>query len=163
MKKNNIWIGIVVVVVIILTIFFISNLNNNPQNEITDEIPSQNQQAQEENDLAFNLPPDQDSVGWTQTLGPVGGTVIRMIPHAGTIWASLYSGGIYELQPDDSWKQIAIGRGIPENRAFDIVIDPSDVNIAYVQEMIAGLARTTNKGNSWQGLRECRVQLQFVS
>ena len=154
MKKNNIWIGIVVVVVIILTIVFILNSKNNSQNKITDEIPSQNQQAQEENDLAFNLPPDQDSVGWTQTLGPVGGTVIRMIPHAGTIWASLYSGGIYELQLDNSWKQIAIGRGIPENRAFDIVTDPTDVNTAYVPEMIAGLARTTNKGNSWQGLRD---------
>ena len=154
MKKNNIWIGIVVVVVIILTIVFILNSKNNSQNKITDEIPSQNQQAQEENDLAFNLPPDQDSVGWTQTLGPLGGTVIRMIPHENTIWASLYSGGIYELQLDNSWKQIAIGRGIPENRAFDIVTDPTDVNTAYVPEMIAGLARTTNKGVSWQGLRD---------
>jgi len=154
MKKNNIWIGIVVIVVIILTIVFILNSKNNSQNKITDEIPSQNQQAQEENDLAFNLPPDQDSVGWTQTLGPLGGTVIRMIPHENTIWASLYSGGIYELQLDNSWKQIAIGRGIPENRAFDIVTDPTDVNIVYVPEMIAGLARTTNKGNSWQGLRD---------
>jgi len=154
MKKNNIWIGIVVIVVIILTIVFILNSKNNSQNKITDEIPSQNQQAQEENDLAFNLPPDQDSVGWTQTLGPLGGTVIRMIPHENTIWASLYSGGIYELQLDNSWKQIAIGRGIPENRAFDIVTDPTDVNTAYVPEMIAGLARTTNKGVSWQGLRD---------
>ncbi|MBI2003957.1 hypothetical protein HYS72_00645 [Candidatus Pacearchaeota archaeon] len=154
MKNKKILIGIVAVVVIILTIIFISNSKNNFQNEIADEIPSQNQQAQEENDLAFNLPPDQDSVGWTQTTGPLGGTVIRMIPHENTIWASLYSGGIYELQLDDSWKQIAIGRGIPENRAFDIVADSSDVNIAYVPEMIAGLARTNNKGSSWQGLRD---------
>ena len=53
MKKNNIWIGIVVIVVIILTIVFILNSKNNSQNKITDEIPSQNQQAQEENDLKF--------------------------------------------------------------------------------------------------------------
>src|SRR3989338_6136680 len=155
MKKNNIWIGIVVIVVIILTIVFILNSKNNSQNKITDEIPSQNQQAQEENDLAFNLPPDQDSVGWTQTLGPLGGTVIRMIPHENTIWASLYSGGIYELQKEEElWKQIAIGRGIPENRAFDIVEDPSDARIVYVPEMIAGIARTTNKGSSWQSLSD---------
>ncbi len=107
---------------------------------------------EEKDDLAFNLPPDKDSAGWTQTLGPIGGTVIRMIPHAGTIWASLYSGGIYELQPDDSWKQIAVGQGIPEVRAFDIVADPSNVNIAYVPEMIACVAKTTDKGVSWKGL-----------
>ena len=108
--------------------------------------------TEDKEDLAFNLPPDKDSSGWTQTLGPLGGVVIRMIPHAGTIWASLYSGGIYELQPDDSWKQIAVGYGIPEVRAFDIVADPSNVNIAYVPEMIACVAKTTNKGVSWQGL-----------
>src|SRR3990167_11375756 len=126
-----------------------------PVEEIKEElIIKEDPVVEEKDDPAFNLPPDQDSAGWTQTLGPLGGTVIRMIPHAGTIWASLYSGGIYELQLDNSWKQIAIGRGIPENRAFDIVTDPTDVNTAYVPEMIAGLARTTNKGNSWQGLRD---------
>ncbi len=103
-------------------------------------------------DFGFDLPPDKDSPGWTQTSGPLGGVVIRMIPHAGTIWASLYSGGIYELQSDDSWKQIAVGRGIPEVRAFDIVPDPSNVNLVYVPEMIACVAKTTNKGVSWQGL-----------
>jgi len=106
----------------------------------------------QDEDLGFDLLPDKDSVGWTQTSGPLGGVVIRMIPHAGTIWASLYSGGIYELQPDNSWKQIAVGHGIPEVRAFDIVTDPSNVNIAYVPEMIACVAKTTNKGVSWQGL-----------
>ena len=110
--------------------------------------------VEEKDDSAFNLPPDKDSAGWTQTSGPLGGTVIRMILYQETIWASLYSGGIYELQPDDSWKQIAVGHGIPEVRAFDIVTDPRNVNIAYVPEMIAGIAKTTNKGVSWQGLRD---------
>ena len=64
--------------------------------------------VEEKDDLRFYLPPDEDSFGWTQTSGPLGGIVIRMILHQGTIWASLYSGGIYELQSDDSWKQIAI-------------------------------------------------------
>lgn len=113
---------------------------------------TQTEKIKLEENIAFNLPPDTDSSGWTQTSGPIGGVVIRMIPHAGTIWASLYSGGIYELQPDNSWKQIAVGYGIPEVRAFDIVTDPSNVNIAYVPEMIACVAKTTNKGVSWQGL-----------
>ena len=108
--------------------------------------------VEEKDDSAFNLPPDKDLPGWKQTSGPLGGVVIRMVPHDGTVWASLYSGGIYELQPDNSWKQIAIGRGIPENRAFDIVEDPSDARIVYVPEMIACIAKTTNKGSSWQGL-----------
>ena len=127
-----------------------------PVEEIKEElIIKEDSVIEEKDDLSFDLPPDEDdSAGWTQTLGPLGGTVIRMIPHAGTIWASLYSGGIYELQTDSSWKQIAVGYGIPEVRAFDIVTDSKNVNIAYVPEMIAGIAKTTNKGVSWQGLRD---------
>ncbi|MBS3116366.1 hypothetical protein J4421_02095, partial [Candidatus Woesearchaeota archaeon] len=69
--------------------------------------------VEEKDEPAFNLPPDQDtSPGWKQTSGPLGGVVNRMISHDGTVWASLYSGGIYELQTDDSWKQIAVGHGI---------------------------------------------------
>src|SRR3990167_1896394 len=108
--------------------------------------------VEEKEDSAFNLPPDEDVLGWTQTSGPLGGIVIRMILHQGTVWASLYSGGIYELQQDDSWKQIAVGYGIPEIRAFDIVADPSNANIVYVPEMIACVAKTTDKGVSWSGL-----------
>ena len=108
--------------------------------------------ADKEEDSDFNFPPDQDSPGWIQTSGPLGGVVIRMIPHGGTIWASLYSGGIYELQSDNSWKQIAVGHGIPEVRAFDIVADPTNTNIVYVPEMIACAAKTTNKGVDWSGL-----------
>ncbi|MBI4360333.1 hypothetical protein HY572_01010 [Candidatus Micrarchaeota archaeon] len=112
-------------------------------------------------DSAFTLPPNQDKPGWTQTAGPLGGTVIRMIPHHGTVWASLYSGGIYELQKKEGWwKQIAIGRGIPENRAFDIVEDPSDTRIVYVPEMIACAARTTNNGGNWEGL--CRQIMRDI-
>src|SRR3989338_1168871 len=124
--------------------------NNAPENTVQNTVK---ENIVKEND-DFELPPDKDSSGWKQTSGPLGGVVIRMIPHDGTVWASLYSGGIYELQPDNSWKQIAVGYGIPEVRAFDIVTDSKNVNIAYVPEMIAGIAKTTNKGVSWQGLRD---------
>ncbi|MBI5765631.1 hypothetical protein HZA71_00180, partial [Candidatus Falkowbacteria bacterium] len=108
--------------------------------------------AEQKDDPSFNLPPDEDSLGWKQTSGPLGGVVNRMIPYDGTVWASLYSGGIYELQADDSWKQIAVGHGIPEVRAFDIVVNPSNTNIAYVPEMLGCVAKTTNKGVDWRGL-----------
>ena len=104
------------------------------------------------NDPAFDLPADPDQSGWTQTSGPLGGTVIRMVPHNGTLWASLYSGGIYELQKSGLWKQIAIGHGIPENRAFDIVEDPRNINTTYVPETIACIAKTVNGGQRWKGL-----------
>lgn len=127
---------------------------NIPDEKIIEE-DSDNQNIPEEGiveDLTFDLPPDEDSPGWKQTSGPLGGTVLRMVPYDGTVWASLYSGGIYELQPDDSWKQIAVGHGIPEVRAFDIVADPSNANVVYVPEMLGCAAKTTNKGVSWQGL-----------
>ena len=112
------------------------------------------------NDFEFNLPPDSDTLGWVQTTGPLGGTVIRMIPHGGTIWASLYSGGIYELQKDDSWKQIGVGHGISEVRAFDIVPDPNDPSIAYVPETIACGAKTVDGGRNWHGL--CKQMLKDI-
>ena len=115
---------------------------------------------QKEN-AGFDFSPDKDSAGWTQTSGPLGGTVIKMIPHAGTIWASLYSGGIYELQKEEElWKQIAVGHGIPEVRAFDIAVDPSNTNIAYVSETIVCGAKTINNGVSWQGL--CGNLLKYI-
>ncbi len=116
--------------------------------------------SDDEYDPSFDLPPDKNSAGWKQTSGPLGGTVIRMIPHAGTIWASLYSGGIYELQSDNSWRQIAVGHGIPEVRAFDIVPDPITENMAYVPEMIACGAKTVNNGATWQGL--CSKMLKDI-
>ncbi|GEM_PF-2424818 len=98
---------------------------------------------------AFDISKESDDSGWKQTAGPLGGTVIRMILHGGTVWASLYSGGIYELQKDTSWKQIAVGHGIPEVRAFDIVPDTNDVNTVYVPETILCGAKTINNGMSW--------------
>ncbi|MBS3136555.1 hypothetical protein J4401_06395 [Candidatus Woesearchaeota archaeon] len=114
--------------------------------------------TEDKDDLEFYLSPDEDSSGWTQTSGPLGGIVIRMILHQGTIWASLYSGGIYELQSDDSWKQIAVGYGIPEVRAFDIVNDKNNANISYVPEMIACMAKTINNGVSWRGLCDAMIR-----
>ncbi|MBI2208082.1 hypothetical protein HYU50_01150, partial [Candidatus Woesearchaeota archaeon] len=114
--------------------------------------------VEDKDDSGFNLPPDEDVLGWTQTSGPLGGIVIRMILHQGTVWASLYSGGIYELQSDYSWKQIAVGYGIPEVRAFDIVTDPSNANIAYVPEMIACVAKTINNGASWRGMCDAMIR-----
>ncbi|MBI2459661.1 MAG: hypothetical protein HYV53_03870 [Parcubacteria group bacterium] len=104
------------------------------------------------NGASSDIPADPDQFGWAQSSGPLGGTVIRMIPHQGKIWASLYSGGAYELQKDNSWQQIGIGRGISENRGFDIVADPVNKNIAYVPEMIGCISKTENNGARWQGL-----------
>ncbi len=156
MKKWLIILGVLILLIVIILIGkFVqqekeqTNSNQNFNQNISDE-----KIIEEIDDSGFDLPAEKDLLGWTQTSGPLGGVVIRMIPHDGTIWASLYSGGIYELQKDDSWKQIAIGYGIPENRAFDIVPDPSNVNIVYVPEMIACVAKTIDKGDSWRGLCE---------
>ncbi len=136
------------------------SLENTPSDQKKEQISTIEEDLSFPVDPEFNLPPDQDTPGWTQTAGPLGGTVIRMIPHQATVWASLYSGGIYELQKDDSWKQIAVGHGIPEVRAFDIVVDPNDPNIAYVPERIACGAKTINNGASWNPL--CDKMLKFI-
>ena len=124
------------------------------------EIPPAPDEVRSTDESGFNLSSDRDKLGWAQTSGPLGGVVIRMVSHQGTVWASLYSGGIYELQTDNSWKQIAVGHGIPEVRAFDIVPDPHDQNIAYVPETIKCIAKTINNGVSWNPL--CDKMLKVI-
>ncbi|MDP3727878.1 MAG: hypothetical protein Q8R18_00330, partial [bacterium] len=147
---------------VILFIFLLLILTACKGYEVT-EIAKSTEQIQEEEiieekintekqDPNFNLPADEDTEGWTQTLGPVGGVVLKMIPYEDTIWASLYSGGIYELKKDNSWKQIGIGHGLPEVRAFDIVTNEDNTNIVYVPERIACAAKTIDSGSSWKGL-----------
>ena len=157
MKKKLRLFCTLVFLVVITSAFFVLIIGCVPQTEkpiLNLESIKQTEQADKENSYnpEFNLPSDPDTQGWVQTSGPLGGTVIRMISHKGTVWASLYSGGIYELQKDNSWKQIAIGHGIPEVRAFDIVPDPSDQTIVYVPETIKCIAKTTNNGVSWNPL-----------
>lgn len=98
-----------------------------------------------------------EAAGWSQTSGPIGGTVLRMINNNGKIWASLYSGGIYELQTTGKWKQIAIGHGIPEVRGFDIVVNPINPKVAYVPEMIGCAGKTVDGGLNWTGLCDAIV------
>ncbi|MBI2151198.1 hypothetical protein HYU21_00540 [Candidatus Woesearchaeota archaeon] len=135
-------------------------ISPSPDSEIAQSVEEKQKKEKSKEDVTFNLPSEEDKLGWTQTSGPFGGTVLKMIPHAGTVWASLYSGGIYELQKDNSWKQIAVGSGIPEVRAFDIVPNPNNSNIVYVSETIVCGAKTINNGVSWQGL--CNNMLKYI-
>lgn len=96
--------------------------------------------------------PARAAVTWSATTGgPLGGTITRMRTVGGQIWATVYSGGIFATG-GSSWSQIAIGRGIPENRAADLVVDPTDAATAYVPEMIGCAARTTDGAATWSGL-----------
>ena len=90
-------------------------------------------------------------VDWQQTAGPIGGVVNRMKTVNGEVWASLYSGGMYKFS-GNQWKQIGIFHGMPENRAFDFVVDPMDPKTIYAAQLIACLAKSTDGGNSWEGL-----------
>lgn len=88
--------------------------------------------------------------------GPLGGTVTKLIEVDGKVWASLYSGGVYELA-GDTWQQIAIFNGFPETRAQDLVVDPSDPNKVYAPQHIACATRTLDGGATWDPL--CDVML----
>lgn len=93
-----------------------------------------------------------DSIpSWQQTSGPVGGVVSKMLTINNEPIASLYSGGIYAYR-DNRWQQVGINHGLPENRAFDIVADPTDSNYIYSGMMIACAARSIDGGTNWVGL-----------
>jgi|SRR3989344_5230341 len=159
MKKVILIIFVLFIFVLLVLVIWVKQETEQlNQSQVFDQNISNEIVVEEIDDSGFNLPPDEDVPGWIQTSGPLGGIVIRMIPYQETVWASLYSGGIYELQPDDAWKQIAVGYGIPEVRAFDIVTDPNDANLAYVPEMIACAAKTTDKGMSWRGMCDAMIR-----
>lgn len=88
---------------------------------------------------------------WQQTAGPIGGVVSKMISVNGTPFAALYSGGIYS-RTGDAWQQIGIDHGLPENRAFDMVVDPTDQSYIYSGMMIACAARSIDAGATWEPL-----------
>lgn len=89
-------------------------------------------------------------VAWEQTNGPLGGVVSKMLTVADQPFAALYSGGIYRYT-DGQWAQTAIGYGMPENRTFDLVVDPTNHNQLYAGLMIACGATSRDGGHSWAG------------
>lgn len=88
---------------------------------------------------------------WDQTGGPLGGIISKMLTVNGNPIAAMYSGGIYRFT-NDHWQQIGINNGLPENRAFDIVVDPENPNVIFSGMMIACGARSLDGGNSWESL-----------
>lgn len=93
-----------------------------------------------------------DSIpSWEQTSGPVGGVVSKMLTINNEPIAALYSGGIYAYRAN-RWQQVGINHGLPENRAFDIVVDPTNANYIYSGMMIACAARSSDGGVNWEGL-----------
>lgn len=87
---------------------------------------------------------------WEQTSGPLGGVVNAMLTVDDTVYATLYSGGIYRLE-GDRWQQVGLGRGLPENRSFELVADPTDPTHLYSSLMVACGATTTDNAALWTG------------
>lgn len=96
------------------------------------------------------MPLYSTEVDWDQTSGPVGGVVSKMITIDNQPLASLYSGGLYNYA-NETWVQTGIGHGLPENRAFDLEVDPRDHDRIYAGLMIACGATSTDGGVSWDG------------
>lgn len=90
------------------------------------------------------------STTWKQTAGPLGGTVTKLYTVDNEIFAALYSGGIYQ-RVENSWQQIGIGHGLPENRSFDLVVDPTNPAVMYSTMMIACGAKSVDAGQNWTG------------
>lgn len=92
---------------------------------------------------------------WRQTAGPEGGVVNAMMVINDKPIATLYSGGIYTLQDStqySTWAEIGINHGLPENRSFDIVVDPENTNTLYAGLMLTCGARSFDAGATWEGL-----------
>lgn len=88
--------------------------------------------------------------GWQQLNGPLGGVVNRILLVDGRPLASLYSGGIYLLNAA-KWRQVGIFNGLPENRTFDMVVDPNNPDNLYVTQMIGCGSSSNDGGSSWTG------------
>ncbi len=101
--------------------------------------------------MAFAHQPSADISEWEQTDGPLGGVISKMLSVNGTPIAALYSGGIYKYN-GSIWEQIGIGNGLPENRAFDIIVDPTNSDTLYSGMMIACGARSFDAGLTWESM-----------
>lgn len=100
--------------------------------------------------VSLPTPLQSADVAWHQTNGPLGGVVSKMITINNHPLASLYSGGLYNYS-NSSWSQTGINHGLPENRSFDLVVDPRDENRIYAGLMIGCGATSTDGGETWAG------------
>ena len=97
---------------------------------------------------------ESDKIGWTQTNGPYGGTVISL--HAtpeGTLFAGTNEGGIFRSTNDgETWVSASKGLRVYEDNMLPVIFALAQKGNTLYAGTGGGLFYSTNNGDSWQQL-----------
>ena len=105
-----------------------------------------------------------DKIGWTQTGGPYGGTVISL--HAtpeGMLFAGTNEGGIFRsTDGGETWVSASEGLRVHRNNALPVVFALAQKgNTLYAAG--SGLFCSTNSGDSWKQLTRSQKEMVGIS
>ena len=114
-------------------------------------------------DLQNNI--TSDKIGWTQTRGPYGGTIISL--HAtpeGTLFAGTSGGGIFRsADGGDTWVSTSAGLQIPpDNRLPSLLVLTQEGNTLYAGAN-SNLFYSIDNGDSWQQLSHFQDEIVGIS
>ncbi|MBI2176297.1 hypothetical protein HYU40_03015 [Candidatus Woesearchaeota archaeon] len=115
--------------------------------------------VEDKDDLEFYLPPDEDSPGWTQTSGPLGGIVIRMILHKGIAYVPEMIACVAKtINNGVSWRGMCDAMirdiGLDNFNSHTLALDPFDSKTIYVPghtaDQTSMLLISHDQGEHWE-------------
>ncbi len=106
-----------------------------------------------------------DKIGWTQTNGPYGGTVMSL--HAtpeGTLFAGTSEGGIFRsTDGGDTWVSASEGLQIPPDRGLPSLLVLTQKAKTLYAGTNGGLFYSIDSGDSWQQLAHFQDEMVGIS
>ena len=106
-----------------------------------------------------------DNIGWTQTKGPYGGTVMAL--HAtpeGILFAGTRGGGIFRsTDGGDTWVSASEGLRVPPARELPGILVLTQKGHTLYAGTSSNIFYSTDSGDSWQQLAHFQDEIVFIS
>ena len=108
---------------------------------------------------------ESDDIGWTQTNGPYGGTVMAL--HAtpeGTLFAGTGGGGIFRsTDGGDTWVSASEGLRVPPARELPGILVLTQKGYTLYAGTSSNIFYSTDSGDSWQQLAHFQDEIVLIS
>ena len=108
---------------------------------------------------------ESDNIGWTQTKGPYGGTIISL--HAtpeGTLFAGTGGGGIFRsTDGGDTWVSASEGLRVPPARELPSILVLTQKGHTLYAGTNGDLFYSADSGDSWQQLTHFQDEIVLIS
>ena len=107
---------------------------------------------------------ESDNIGWTQTNGPYGGTVMAL--HAtpeGTLFAGTGGGIFRSTDGGNTWVSVSEGLRVPPARELPGILVLTQKGHTLYAGTSSNIFYSTDSGDSWQQLARFQDEIVFIS